>query len=219
MNALIKQHLSRAKLRMKKQADKHRSERQFSVGDKVWVKLQPYVQSSLAPRSNQKLAFKFFGPYQILERIGLVAYKLDLPEHTSIHPVFHVSQLKKFMDNEFLATPLPSDIDLLRVPEEILQTKMVLRGMQPIQQALIKWSDWPAELATREDLDIIKHKFPEAPAWGQAAFEEQGNVSNKTPTTGSRVSTRPKRASTRLSRDEWVMCRNFVGPMSECNGY
>jgi len=60
MNTLVQQHFSRAQKRMKSQADKHRSEREFAVGDWVYLKLQPYVQSSLAPRANQKLAFKFF---------------------------------------------------------------------------------------------------------------------------------------------------------------
>lgn len=94
MTNLIKQHLARAKERMKQQADKKRSERHFQVGDMVFVKLQPYVQSTLAARANQKLSFKFYGPFQILSRIGSVAYKLQLPPSTAIHPVFHVSQLK-----------------------------------------------------------------------------------------------------------------------------
>jgi hypothetical protein len=55
MADVIRQHLARAKERMKKQADKHRSERHFQVGDLVLVKIQPYVQSTLAPRANQKL--------------------------------------------------------------------------------------------------------------------------------------------------------------------
>jgi hypothetical protein len=55
---------------MKGQADKGISERQFQVGDPVYLKFHPYVQSSLAPRSNQKLAFKFFGPFLFLEHIG-----------------------------------------------------------------------------------------------------------------------------------------------------
>ena len=94
MTDLIRQHLARAKERMKRQADKKRSERQFSVGDMVFVKLQPYVQSTLVPRSNQKLSFEFYGPFQITEHIGSMAYKLLLPGSAAIHPVFHVSQLK-----------------------------------------------------------------------------------------------------------------------------
>lgn len=76
MQQLVRQHLLRAQDRMKKQADKRRVERQFVVGDMVFLKLQPYVQSSIAPRANHKLAYKFFGPYRVMERIGKVAYRL-----------------------------------------------------------------------------------------------------------------------------------------------
>jgi hypothetical protein len=67
MQALVKQHLHRATLRMKHQEDKHQSEREFIVGDLVFLKLQPYVESSLAPSANQKLAFKYFGPFVVLQ--------------------------------------------------------------------------------------------------------------------------------------------------------
>ena len=65
---------------MKQQADKHRTEREFAVGDKVFLKLQPYIQVSVARRPHQKLAFHYYGPYTILQRVGTVAYKLDLLE-------------------------------------------------------------------------------------------------------------------------------------------
>jgi hypothetical protein len=94
MQQLVRQHLLRAQERMKRQADKHRGERQFAGGDMVSLKLQPYVQSSVAPHANHKLAFKFFGPYRILERIGKVAYRLQLSDSASVHLVFHVLQLK-----------------------------------------------------------------------------------------------------------------------------
>lgn len=80
---------------MKHFADNKRSFRQFAVGDSVYLKLQPYIQTSLAARSSNKLSFHYFGPFKITERIGSVAYRLALPESSSIHPEFHVSQLKK----------------------------------------------------------------------------------------------------------------------------
>jgi hypothetical protein len=79
---------------MKHQADKHCSEREFAVGDVMFLKLQPYLQSLVVRRANNKLAFKFFGPFSILERIGAVAYKLHLSSASRVHPVFHVSQLE-----------------------------------------------------------------------------------------------------------------------------
>jgi hypothetical protein len=76
---------------MKSRADKHRVECVFQPGDWVYMKLQAYVQSSAAARSNRKLSFRFYGPYKVIQRVGEVAYKLELPEGSRIHPVLHVS--------------------------------------------------------------------------------------------------------------------------------
>lgn len=90
MLELLQQQLKLAQDRMKRQDDKHRTYRAFEVGDAVLLKLQPFIQSSVAQRPHQKLAFHYFGPYRVLARIGAVAYKLDLPASSKIHPVVHV---------------------------------------------------------------------------------------------------------------------------------
>jgi hypothetical protein len=137
MTQVIKQHLLRAQTRMKVQADKKRLEITFVVSDIVFLKLQPNVQSSLAPRAHQKLSFWYFGPYSITEKIGSVAYHLDLPASSSVHQVFHVSQLKK------LVSP---------------------GGEADVAQVLIKWSNMDEGLATWEDKQALHQQFPGAPA-------------------------------------------------------
>jgi hypothetical protein len=74
-----------------------RAQQRMKLGDSVFLKLQPYTQSSVASRPCPKLAYKFYGPFKILSRIGSAAYKLELPPSSTIHPVFHVSQLKTFV--------------------------------------------------------------------------------------------------------------------------
>jgi hypothetical protein len=145
---------------MKHQADKKRTERQFEIGTWVYLKLQPYVQSyfSLAHRANQKLAFKFFGAFNILSKVGYVAYKLDLLAFSFVHPVIHVSQLKLVVPaSKELA---PTTTVHMQVPEAILQKKLIARGTSTVELVLIKWSSIPQRLATWEDMEAIKQAFP-----------------------------------------------------------
>jgi hypothetical protein len=117
MHSLVRQHLERAQLRTKRQADKGKSERSFAVGDMVYLKLQPYIQSSMARRTNHKLFFKFFRPFRVLARVGKVAYHLELPNSSSVHPVFHVSQLKRSSGSQVVTSALPSDLTGFQVPQ------------------------------------------------------------------------------------------------------
>lgn len=148
LSAFLQQQLQRAQLRMKHQADKGRSERSFAVGDYVFLKLQPYTQSSVVNRPYPKLAFKFFGPFEILEKIGQSAYRLQLPDSSLIHPVFHVSQLKAHVPDHtpvFTSLPHPVVLDAADVwPEEILDRRLVKKCNATHVQVLIKWSSLPA---------------------------------------------------------------------------
>ena len=96
---------------MKKWADKKGCESSFMVGDLVLVKLQPYQQQSLVRRLCDKLAARFYGPYEVLQRIGVVTYKLLLPANSKIHSVFHVSQLKATKGATFNPTPIPTQLN------------------------------------------------------------------------------------------------------------
>lgn len=209
MTQLVQQHLSRAQKQMKWQADKSRTERHFQVGDWVYLKLQPYVQSSLAPRANQKLSFKFFGPFQIVSKHGSVAYKLQLPATSHIHPIFHVSQLKQAVPPQQEVASLPAHLEGLQIPEKILQKHIVSNNLSPVTQGLIKWSGLDISLATWEDLEALQQRFPRAPAWGQAGSYQGGNVSttvtaDQDQVTGPRRNCRTSRPNKKFVGDEWA---------------
>jgi hypothetical protein len=93
---ILRKKLEKAQSAMKHYADQRRIDHPFKVGDLILVKLRPYRQTSAAGRRNNKLSNRFFGPFKILRSIGEVAFELQLPETSKIHPVFHVSKLKPF---------------------------------------------------------------------------------------------------------------------------
>lgn len=76
---LLKFHLKRAQDRMASLANKHRTDRQFAVGEFVYLKLQPHRQVTLRQGIQNKLSPKYYGPFEIVARVGKVAYRLKLP--------------------------------------------------------------------------------------------------------------------------------------------
>jgi hypothetical protein len=75
----LKDHLQRAQNQQKVQANKHRVDRTFEVGDLVYLRLQPYMQASIKRSRAEKLQPHFFGPYRVSKRIRAITYELELP--------------------------------------------------------------------------------------------------------------------------------------------
>lgn len=80
---------------MKLYAYKKRTKMEYSVRDWVYLRLRPYRQMTVAMRKKLKLTPRHFKTYQIIQKIGKVAYKLDLPKKYNICSIFHISYLKK----------------------------------------------------------------------------------------------------------------------------
>jgi hypothetical protein len=162
---ILKDNLTMAHNRMKQQADQHRSERSFEVGDWVFLRLQPYKQMSLKQaKKDNKLSPKYYGPYKVLQKIGTMAYKLELPTSSRVHPVFHVSCLKKVIGNKIPVQTIFPELDeegkIILEPEAITDTRIRQLRNRSISEYLIKWRKLPAEDSTWEDESFIQ-KHPE----------------------------------------------------------
>ena len=84
---LVKFELAKAKNRIKQLADRKQTERHFTMGEEVYLKLNHQYLKSLTKQPISKLNPKYYGPFPILEKIGVVAYRLQLPEDAKIHLV------------------------------------------------------------------------------------------------------------------------------------
>nr|GEU71983.1 hypothetical protein [Tanacetum cinerariifolium] len=118
--------------------------------------LQPYRQSTVVVRLLAQVGPKFFGPYKTIERLGPVAYRLELPPDARIHNVFHVSLLKKCNGDP----PIPVSADTSPAlmlpsgpqPEAVLGERVVQKGKyRPKTEILVKWKGFPREDATWEN--------------------------------------------------------------------
>ena len=97
--ALIKRRLETTTSRQKSDADSKHRDVEFQVGDYVFLKVSP-MKGVMRFGKKGKLAPRYIGPFEMLERIDMVAYRLALPPNMSqVHPLFHVSMLKKYISD------------------------------------------------------------------------------------------------------------------------
>jgi len=154
----VRQHLLAAQNRMKQVYDKDHTERSFSEGEWVYLRLQGYRQHSVQKRQHQKLAPKFYGPYRIIKKIGPVAYQLALPPKAKIHNVFHVSVLKKWVG---VGVPVQDDLPLLSQDSRLTpQAILDQRVQQGSTEVLVHWKELSPADATWEPLVDFQLRFP-----------------------------------------------------------
>ena len=139
------------------------------------MKLQPYHQNTVATRSCQKLAKRYYGPFPVLARVGPVAYKLDLPSGSKIHPMFHISLLKPFLGSHTHDPhSLPStsvDNQPLYIPAVVYAIRTVLKQGKQCHQVLVQWQDNSPENSTWEEFETLCKLYPDFHLEDKVSFE------------------------------------------------
>ncbi|GJU02361.1 putative reverse transcriptase domain-containing protein [Tanacetum coccineum] len=161
----IKQRMQAARDRQKSYADLKRKPMEFQVGDKVMLKVSPW-KGVVRFGKRGKLNPRYVGPFKVLEKVGEVAYKLELPEELSrVHNTFHVSNLKKCHADEPLAVPLDGlhlddKLHFVEEPLEIVgrEVKQLKRSRIPLVK--VRWNSKRGPEFTWEREDQFKKKYP-----------------------------------------------------------
>lgn len=126
----------------------------------MYLKIQLYRQTFLAVRKHLKLSARYYGPYQVLKKIGAVAYKLSLAPNVQLHSVFCISLFKEKVGERIqINQKLPSFYQEAAIiaPEKVLKFRVILRDGKRVPQGLIKWLNLSDEEATWEDKSFILH--------------------------------------------------------------
>ncbi|KAL4028569.1 hypothetical protein IC575_011766 [Cucumis melo] len=146
--------------------DVRRKDLEFEVGDKVFLKVAP-MRGVVRFERRGKLSPRFVGPFEILERIGPVAYRLALPPSLStVHDVFHVSMLRKYVpDPSHVVDYEPLEIDenlsYTEQPVEVLAREVKTLRNKEIPLVKVLWRNHRVEEATWEREDDMKSRYPE----------------------------------------------------------
>ncbi|GJW29543.1 putative reverse transcriptase domain-containing protein [Tanacetum coccineum] len=161
----IKQRMQAARDRQKSYTDLKRKPMEFQVGDKVMLKVSPW-KGVVRFGKRGKLNPRYVGPFKVLEKVGSVAYKLELPQELSrVHNTFHVSNLKKCYADEPLAVPLDGlhfddKLQFVEEPVEIMdrEVKRLKRSRIPIIK--VRWNSRRGPEFTWEREDQFRKKYP-----------------------------------------------------------
>ncbi|GJY95327.1 putative reverse transcriptase domain-containing protein [Tanacetum coccineum] len=163
---LINEKLKAVKDRQKSYADNRRKPLEFEVGDRVLLKVSPW-KGVVRFEKKGKLVPRYVGPFEILERIGPVAYRLRLPEElSSMHDTFYVSNLKKCLADANLHVPLDEikidkTLHFIEEPVEIMDHEVRRLKHSKISLVKVRWNSKRGPEFTWECEDHIKSKYPQ----------------------------------------------------------
>nr|GEW63666.1 putative reverse transcriptase domain-containing protein [Tanacetum cinerariifolium] len=161
----IKDRLKAAHDRQKSYAHKRRKPLEFSVGDYVLLKVSP-CKGVVRFGKKGKLAPRFVRPFEIIEKVGSVAYRLDLPEELNgVHDTFHVSNLKKCLADPTLQVPLDefridAKLNFVEEPMEILEREFKNLKRSRIAIVKVRWNSKRGPEFTWGREDQMKLKYP-----------------------------------------------------------
>ena len=164
---MIREKLLTAQSRQKSYADKRRRPLEFEEGDHVFLKVSPMTGVGRSIRA-KKLSPRYMGPYDVIEKIGDVSYRIALPPQLSrLHDVFHVSQLKKYHPDRSHVIIEPEDVELednltYQVePERILDVKDKQLRNKTIRLVKVFWRGMSPGDATWETEERMREKYPQ----------------------------------------------------------
>ncbi|KAD4584207.1 hypothetical protein E3N88_21808 [Mikania micrantha] len=161
----IRNRMAAARDRQKSYADKHRKPLEFQVGDRVLLKVSPW-KGVIRFGKRGKLSPRYVGPFEILKRIGPVAYQLKLPDELSgVQDVFHVSNLKKCLSDETLIVPLEEiqvdeQLRFIEEPAEIMDREVKQLKQSKIPIVKVRWNSRRGPEFTWEREDQMMKKYP-----------------------------------------------------------
>jgi hypothetical protein len=162
----IRSRIKTAQDRQKSYADKRRKELSFEVGDKVFLKVAP-MKGILRFGKKGKLSPRFIGPFEIIEKIGNVAYRLALPpELSAVHNVFHISMLRKYITDpshvvNVRSLDVQSDMTYEEAPAVILERKEHVLRNRRVPLVKVQWDKHGKDEATWEREEDILAKYPD----------------------------------------------------------
>ncbi|GJX83727.1 putative reverse transcriptase domain-containing protein [Tanacetum coccineum] len=161
----IKERLKTARSRQKSYADKRRKPLEFKVGDRVLLKVSPW-KGVVRFGKKGKLAPRYVGPFEIVECVGPVAYRLKLPQELScVHDTFHVSNLKKCLAESDVQVPLDEieideNIRFVEEPIEIVERDVKKLKRRRIPLVKVRWNSRQGAEYTWEHEDQFRKKYP-----------------------------------------------------------